>query len=292
MILKKKTIILSMDVEDWYHLDYFHNHKCDTSYSLMDGLDVYSEMLSRRNLPSSFFVLGNLVESIAHRLQQLASDGHDISSHGSNHIRPMSMSLSDFSAEAEHNFNLLTSLLRVTSVGYRAPCFSLDRERLNIIKDIGYAYDSSRIDFGFHPLYGSIDMLGYQTIEKNIYIKDKFLEFEVSTLKFFNRTIPVSGGGYLRILPWRLMRFLIKQYLKDNSIFVLYIHPFELSRRVNLPLPDSIGPINNFRFSYGRNSTANRLSSLIDLFIDDGFEFTTFMDLRKKILNCDISTPI
>src|SRR3989442_648447 len=43
----KRTAVLSMDVEDWYHLDYFHRPSCDASCSLLDGLDVYLELLAR-----------------------------------------------------------------------------------------------------------------------------------------------------------------------------------------------------------------------------------------------------
>ena len=43
-----------MDVEDWYHLDYFDRQECDTTYSLLDGLDVYVRLLNSLSIPSSF----------------------------------------------------------------------------------------------------------------------------------------------------------------------------------------------------------------------------------------------
>ena len=39
-----KKAILSIDVEDWYHLDYFNREECDTSYSMLVGLDVYIDI--------------------------------------------------------------------------------------------------------------------------------------------------------------------------------------------------------------------------------------------------------
>lgn len=50
-----KKVVLSIDVEDWYHLDYFDRHECDTNNSLLDGLDVYIELLESLSIPSSFF---------------------------------------------------------------------------------------------------------------------------------------------------------------------------------------------------------------------------------------------
>ena len=37
--------VLSMDVEDWYHLDYFQGAAPDRSVSMLAGLDVYLDLL-------------------------------------------------------------------------------------------------------------------------------------------------------------------------------------------------------------------------------------------------------
>ena len=58
-----KKAVLTLDVEDWYHLDYFDRAECNTDTSLLDGLDVYVELLESLSLPSSFFVLGEVAES-------------------------------------------------------------------------------------------------------------------------------------------------------------------------------------------------------------------------------------
>ena len=47
-----------MDIEDWYHLDYFDKSKCKRDYSMLDGINRYCELLDEHNIPSSFFVLG------------------------------------------------------------------------------------------------------------------------------------------------------------------------------------------------------------------------------------------
>ena len=49
-----KKAVLSLDVEDWYHLDYFDRYECDANNSLLDGLDVYVELLESLSLPSIF----------------------------------------------------------------------------------------------------------------------------------------------------------------------------------------------------------------------------------------------
>ena len=221
-----KKAVLSLDVEDWYHLDYFDRSQCDTSNSLLDGLDVYVDLLESMSLPSSFFVLGEIAQGKIEYFKALVRSGHDVGSHGWNHIRPMMLGIDEFRVDLHRCRDVMKEINGERGFGYRAPCFSLDRERLDIVKESGFAYDSSRIDFGDHPLYGSIDMNGYDNLSKAVYRSGDFTEFEVPTLSILGKNIPISGGGYLRLFPWRLMKTLINQYLKKNDLYVLYIHPF------------------------------------------------------------------
>ena len=216
-----KKAVLTLDVEDWYHLDYFDRHQCDTKNSLLDGLDVYVELLDSLSLPSSFFVLGEIAERKVHFFQDLIKAGHDVGSHGWNHKRPMTLSINEFRADLYRSVEIMKEINGERGFGYRAPCFSLDRERLDIVRDCGFAYDSSRIEFGNHPLYGSIDMSGYENLSKMVYQSGNFMEFEATTLTILGKKIPISGGGYLRMFPWLIMKRLIKKYLKNNDLYVL-----------------------------------------------------------------------
>lgn len=278
-----KKVVLSIDVEDWYHLDYFDRHECDTNNSLLDGLDVYIELLESLSIPSSFFVLGEIAESRINFFKDLVKSGHDVGSHGWSHIRPMTLGIDEFRIELHRCRDIMKEINGERSFGYRAPCFSLDRERLDIVRDSGFAYDSSRIEFGNHPLYGSIDMHGYDKHSEAIYRNDDFLEFEVTTLSVLRKNIPISGGGYLRIFPWFLMKKLVSQYLKTNNIYVLYIHPFELSKLEVPPMPPSTSTLTRFRYTYGREKVIEKIIRLVNLLDDNGYTFTTFSEIQKDI---------
>ena len=71
----------------------------------------------------------------------------------------------------------------------------------------------------------------------------------------------------------------------NHNIYVLYIHPFELSTKTNPPLPSTTKWHNKLRFRLGRKSVAKKLSNLIKLLKDSGYMFTTFSSLRKELLN-------
>ena len=132
-----KTAVLSMDIEDWYHLDYFKRDQCDESYSMLDGLDIYREILTYNKIVSSFFVLGELAEPLHTILRGLVKENHEIGSHGWDHIKPMKIGPDSFFEDLTKSKNAIENILGVQIEGYRAPCFSMNRERLDLVKKVG-----------------------------------------------------------------------------------------------------------------------------------------------------------
>jgi hypothetical protein len=283
--LRMKTVILSMDIEDWYHLDYFRHAACDRGCSLLDGVGVYRDLIAEAGVPSSFFIVGELIAGIAGTLRQLAVEGHDIGVHTWAHQRPMTMTTAEFAEDLAHSKRELENTLGRAVEGFRAPCFSMDRPRLELVRQAGYAYDSSRIEFGYHPLYGTLDMQGFSSPEPNIYRQDDFFEFQASTLGCGKKQIPICGGGYLRIFPWMAMKSLVGAYLKSQKMYAFYIHPFELSRKPLPPLPPGVPLRSRFRCSYGRKSVAGKLQAMIALLKRRGYRFTTFAAIRQELLS-------
>tara|TARA_B100001175_G_C19469816_1_gene621135 strand:- start:575 stop:1441 length:867 start_codon:yes stop_codon:yes gene_type:complete len=283
--MSNKVAILSMDIEDWYHLDYFDSLNCDKNYTLLDGVNNYLNILDDFNLPSNFFVLGEIAGSLKLILRQIKKLNHDIGSHGWTHERPITMSKSSFSDELKKSKLVIEDIINDQVDGYRAPCFSLDRERLDLVKKAGFLYDSSRIDFNTHPLYNTIEMNGFNKNQRKVYFDNKgFFEFEVSTVDFIGRKMPISGGGYIRIFPWKLYEYFLRTYLRSGQIFIFYIHPFELSNKSNPKFNKNISWLNKRRFSYGRKTTMKKLVRLIELLKSQNYSFMTFTELRKEII--------
>lgn len=281
--MTKKYAVLSMDIEDWYHVDYFAGKACDRTYSMLDGLDAYRQLIESHRICSSYFVLGEVVQPLKRTLRQISERGHDIGTHGWGHVRPLTVEPAAFESEVRSCKRELEDVLGKPVLGYRAPCFSLDRERLDLLQKVGFKYDSSRILFGDHPLYGELDVAGFQEPLPGIYCRDDFFEFEISTLPLAGKQIPVSGGGYLRIFPWTVMKRLLKRYLEKQYLYVLYIHPFETSSKPDPIMPRGISQASRVRFSLGRPSVLRKLEALITMLKVHGFEFTTFSALREKM---------
>lgn len=275
----KKIALLSMDVEEWFHLDYIAEK--DSDVSVLDGLDCFLRMAAKYDIPTTLFTLTALIKEAKERLVLAAQSGHEIALHGTEHKRPLLMSLDEFEEDCLEGVRVIKEELGVIPEGYRASCFSLDRERLNILKDkIGLQYDSSRINFDSHPLYGSINMSGFKRSLECYYCSEQFSEFEMPTVDIFGKKLPISGGGYLRILPWWFMSFLVKRYLRRHNLFSMYIHPFEMSS-VNLPEVSDLDKKTNFRFRYNIKNVPSKLEKLIELLIQEGYEFMTYKQAHK-----------
>lgn len=282
--MKKRYAVLSMDIEDWYHLDYFSGKSIDKSFSMLDGLVNYVDILNRYEIKTTLFTLSELIDTFKEGITYAANSGHEIACHGKSHIRPVLLSFNDFTQEIVEAKEKLSDFLGKEVQGYRASCYSIDRRRYDAVIDAGFRYSSSKIVFNEHPLYGLLDLSDFEQLLPGIYRKEGFYEFELSTKKLLGRNIPVSGGGYIRILPWIFMKKMISTYLNDAQVYILYIHPFELSS-VKMPKVDGISWLTKIRAHKGLGEVSHKIEQLICLLHEKGFVFKTFAEIVFEFEN-------
>ena len=278
----KKIAAFVMDVEDWYHLDYIDRTKVDCSISVLDGINNYAELLMEYDVTSATFsVVGDIVSKLTSQLQWLSSLGYEISCHDWDHIRPIEKSASDF---REHTIMVQRSLedtIGKKVVGYRAPSYGIDREKLDILIDLGFKYDASKIDFSAHKLYGQIDLSGFQPVAKNIWRKGDFYEFGVGTVSLAGMSLPVAGGGYIRVFPWSIMSKLIKIYIRDHEFYLFYIHPYEMTSKELPSLHPGIKFTTRFKYRFGKKQTSARIIKLIELLRNNEFQFMSLQQCTE-----------
>ena len=273
-----KIAVFSIDVEEWYHLEYFKNSKTDKKKSVMDGLETFIKIVDKHNIKASFFIVGELIQTLKKTIKNLDIEGHDIGLHSYFHKRPVVQNINEFIKDTKDTISEMKSILPNNSFGYRSPCFAIDRERLDEVIKLGIQYDASKITQKEHPLYVNLDLDGFEKQEKDIYKKDFFKVFEVSTIKFLGVNIPIAGGGYLRIIPWPIYIWLLKKYLKESTFINFFIHPFELSS-MNFDLPENTPYLTKFRYNYKRNKVEKRLNRIIELLKENDYTFKTFSQL-------------
>ncbi|MCH4890646.1 DUF3473 domain-containing protein [Acidaminobacter sp. JC074] len=269
-----KRVYLTVDIEEWYDLEYIKQYaSCDKSFKIIPEIIYFLDMLDRYKIKATFFVLGEHVRENADILRDIYNRGHQIGSHGHTHELLYNISDADFVEQIRQSREAINEAIGSNIVhGYRAPCFSADREKIDLLKKNGYKFDSSLISFEEHPLYNTMDLSDFEKISDLKYLNDSFLEVEIPTIKIWKFNIPISGGGYLRLFPKPIIFYLLNKFLKKNNEFLLYLHPFELSN-IKIPLPKDISKIDKFRLEVGRKRNLKKVEEIIKFFYERDFDF-------------------
>ncbi len=281
----KKIALISMDVEEWYHLQYLHCPR-PTQVSTLDGVETFANLLEASgNIPATFFVVGDVARSHCGLIRSLISKGHEVASHGPDHSLVADVPVPQFIATLARERSDLEDRLSIRVTGYRAPCFSMNSSQVASLHEAGFLYDSSYIQFRQHPLYGSLQLPFWHTLRPGVQVSDQsgLVEFEVPTWPIWGYRLPFTGGGYFRLYPSVVTELLVRRYLREAHVVVVYVHPFECSSVPNIPLPPDTGRVNRIRFSVGRRTLLRKMGSLIHVLREEGCEFMTFEAARKAL---------
>lgn len=273
---------LTVDLEEWYHLDYLDTAACrSTGVRVIPEIFEFLDMLDEEGIKATFFCVGDIAEDNAAILREIRRRGHAIGCHGWDHSLLTKKTAYQFAQETAQAKAAIEAASGAVVTGYRASCFTMDRDKLETLRNMGFLYDSSKIRFAQHPLYRNLDLEGFQTPEDLVYTEDGFAEYEIPTLNILKYSIPISGGGYLRLFPFWFLRILLGLYERQHRNFTIYVHPFELTG-MKLPLPEGLNPITRFRCLVGRRRNLKKLRRVVRWLKRRGARFMTLEADRKE----------
>ncbi len=277
-----KYAVFTMDVEAFTDTECVRNSGADIDVDMLDGLDEYIRILDKYGIKSTLFTVGKLASKISDRLKKYIGAGHRLALHGYDHIAPMDIDLEQFKAQIAKAKKQLTEMFGVEITGFRAPCFSMDNDRLNILKELGFQYDSSHLGFSMARHTVELSMKAFKELRNGIFCNNGFFEFGLAKQKFFGMDFPISGGGYVRLNNWLIMKNLIKSYLKHNDYYVFYLHPFELTKE-HIPFISNLKSYDKYYLNAGIKSYGKHIEELIQTLIAYDYEFVTFEELTEKL---------
>ena len=277
----KKYAVFTMDVEAFYDAKCIRQMGVQTDVSLLDGLDEYLSILDRYGIKSTLFTVGQLAPKIADTLRGYLAKGHRLALHNYEHIEPLDISPELFRKHVKQAKQNLVKIFNTEIQGFRAPCFSMDTERLEIIRELGFRYDSSHIGV----VRDAVSMGGFQKLREGIFHEDGFYEFELNKQKMLGIPFPISGGGYVRMCPWDVVRSLIRRHIHTCDYYVFYLHPFEMSRE-KVPVYRKLRPWDQIYLSAGLKTYREKVEQIIIMLKEAGFQFVTFEELTD-IMNKD-----
>ena len=274
----KKYAVFTMDVETFSDTECVYKAGFCSQEDMLDGMEQYLKLLDWYDIKSTLFTVGELAPRIAYRLRPHLRNGHRLALHNATHVAPMDQDPEEFRTKLKSAKEELQNTFGVPVEGFRAPCFSMDRQRLDILQELGFRYDSSHLDFLAARHTVQLELDEFETPRKGIYRKQGFYEFAMSRHRMFGRPYPISGGGYVRLGLWSFIKQLIRQYLKENDFYVFYLHPFELSRK-RLPKCPNLCAADRFYLRRCHGKFHKRVERIIIMLKQQGYQFVTFEQL-------------
>ncbi len=273
----KKYAVFTMDVEAFTDTECVSYSGAKIQEDLLDGLEEYIRLLDKYNIKSTLFTVGRLVPQIADQLRVFVRNGHHVALHSLHHVAPMKQTVKQFRSETRRAKKLIGETLGVDVVGYRAPCFSIDNERLDVLRELGFSYDASYLDFPARHTV-PVDFSDYESVRGNLFRKDGFYEFGVSQTRMFGHRYPISGGGYVRLGNWGYIKALIKHHVKHNDYYVFYLHPFEMTKK-KVPDIKSLRSYDRFYLQRGIKTYCRKVEQIIGMLLRENYEFVTYEEL-------------
>ena len=225
----------TVDVEDYFHVAALSSAISRDSWGSRElrverNTERLMEILAERGVHATFFVLGWLAERAPALVRRITEAGHEVACHGYSHQLVYKQTPSEFREETVRAKHFLEDTIGHAVLGYRAASFSVTRQSLwalDVLIDLGFRYDSSIFPI-HHDLYG-IPGATPEPHRVSAPSGRTLAEFPMSAANFFGLQVPVSGGGYFRILPYWLTRAGLEQINhRRGRPFAFYLHPWEL----------------------------------------------------------------
>ena len=264
--------ILTFDIEEWYlEKELFGDRKA--MYPVYEHrLDDVLDLLDAHDVKATFFCVGMLAKLFPDVIKKIASRGHEIGCHSNRHTWLTTMDEVALRADTSDAIHALEDVVGQKVTSYRAPAFSItidNKWALDVLAECGIENDASIFpatrDFGGYPSFP------YDTpcIIKH---GDSILhEFPVPMTSLLGRRVPFSGGGYIRVLPYRYVR----RTIQHRDYTICYFHLKDLvDERVGL-----LSKADYEDYFHEKGTLKNRLSRYVKDNISGGDAFKTLCRL-------------
>lgn len=256
---------LTIDVEDYFQVQAFAGQIDRADWEKFPrrveaNMNRILDQFARAGVHGTFFTLSWVAERHPAIIRRIVAEGHELASHGTDHTRVDAQDAKTFRADIRHSKQMLEDIGGVAVRGYRAATFSMNAHTpwaFGVLAEEGFAYSSSTYPIR-HDLYGAPDAprAPYRAAGGALW------EIPMTTWRVGGHNIPCSGGGYFRLLPYGLYRFLLRRAVAASAMpGIFYLHPWEIDPG-QPPVPHSTR-MARFRHYTNLSRTAGRLDRLL-----------------------------
>jgi len=257
---------MSIDVEDYFQVSAFAPHIRREDWDALPcrverNVDVILGLLDEADAKATFFTLGWIAERYPQVVRRIVDSGHELASHGYGHQRASDLTPEQFRDDITRAKRILEDLGGIAIRGYRAPSFSINRKNWWAVEELenaGYVYSSSIYPV-HHDHYGMPDAPRFPHRPNGA---GGILELPPTTLPLMGRNWPAAGGGWFRLLPYSMSRWMLNRVnAQDRAPCMFYFHPWELD--AEQPRQSGLSAKTRFRHYVNLQRMPGRLRQLL-----------------------------
>jgi polysaccharide deacetylase family protein (PEP-CTERM system associated) len=285
---------LTFDVEDYFHVSGFESVVSRSQWDQFPSRVVAStekilEILEEHGVRATFFVLGWVARRFPKLVRLIHDSGHQIGSHSMEHRLVYRLSPDEFRRDLRESLDILEEITGERVACFRAPSFSITNKSLwalEILSEEGITCDASVYPV-VHDRYG----IPKARLEPHrIRTESGILwEFPGTALSWMGARVPLGGGGYLRLYPLWITRWLFRGVLRCGRPVMMYVHPWELDP--DQPRIRGASAINRFRHYVNLASTETKLRALLRTFSWSSLE-ESLASWQRRGLDSQDAVPV
>jgi polysaccharide deacetylase family protein (PEP-CTERM system associated) len=224
---------MTVDVEDFFQVSAFERYIPRDDWERIPtrveaNVDRILGLFDQAAVKATFFTLGWVAERHPGLVRRIVAQGHEVASHGWSHVRVVNQGPEEFRRDVLRTKALLEDQSGQPIRGYRAASYSIGADNLwalEVLAQTGHDYSSSIYPIR-HDLYGMPEAPRFAFHPEQA---PELLEIPVTTVQFGERKLPCGGGGWFRLLPYRVSRWALRRVNgHDGQACVFYFHPWEI----------------------------------------------------------------
>ena len=256
----------TIDVEDYFQVSNFAHLVSRGDWDriplrLRIGTEKLLATLDHHGVRATFFILGWIAERCPDLVRRIVAGGHEVGCHSHEHRLVYDQSRTQFRKDLRRSKQAIEDAAGVAVRSYRAPSFSITKhsiDRLAVLVEEGFTTDSSVFPV-LHDRYGMpnapLTPFRIQTASGPL------TEVPGSVINLGRLRLPVGGGGYFRLYPYRFTSRCIRRLNAVGRPVNFYVHPWEFDP--DQPRMPGISRTTRFRHYVGLANTSWRFSHLL-----------------------------
>lgn len=256
---------MTVDVEDYFQVSAFEKTVTREDWNSLPHRVAHNtnrilDRFAENNISATFFMLAWVAERYPQLIKRIVDDGHELASHGYEHIRVTQQTPEQFRTDVSKTKKILEDLSGVEIKGYRAASYSIGSNNLwaiDVLAETEHQYSSSIYPIK-HDLYGMPEAPRFAFRHEG----SGLLEIPITTVNLGGKRLPCGGGGFFRLFPYAYSRWAVNKINKQEKQSALfYFHPWEID--AEQPRFENAPWKSRFRHYLNLNKMERRLQRLM-----------------------------